>query len=85
MASWWNLWVWLECISVVSGCCCKEVYRYPHNITYPYSACISSFFAAAFLLLCSFKKNVFFRSCLLFLCNIANVPFKNLDHMDMAI
>ena len=19
-------WVWLECIGVVSGCCCKEVY-----------------------------------------------------------
>ena len=27
MASEWNLWVWLECIGVVSGCCCKEVYR----------------------------------------------------------
>ena len=24
----WNLWVWLECIGVVSGCCCKEVYNY---------------------------------------------------------
>ena len=35
--------MWLECIGVVSGCCCKEVYRYPHNITYPYSTCISSF------------------------------------------
>ena len=31
MASKWNLWVWLECIVVVSGCCCKEVYGYPHN------------------------------------------------------
>ena len=31
MASGWKLWVWLECIGVVSGCCCKEVYRYPHN------------------------------------------------------
>ena len=20
-----NLWVWLPCIGVVSGCCCKEV------------------------------------------------------------
>ena len=19
-----NLWVWLQCIGVVSGCCCKE-------------------------------------------------------------
>ena len=26
MASGWNLWVWLECIGVVSGCCCMEVY-----------------------------------------------------------
>ena len=25
MASGWNLWVWLPCIGVVSGCCCKEV------------------------------------------------------------
>ena len=35
MASGWNLWVWLECIGVVSGCCCKAVHvyirRYPHN------------------------------------------------------
>ena len=35
VASGWNLWVWLECIGVVSGGCCKEVYRCPHNITYP--------------------------------------------------
>ena len=27
VASRSNLWVWLECIGVVSGCC-KEVYRY---------------------------------------------------------
>ena len=26
--SGWNLWVWLQCIGVASGCCCKEVYRY---------------------------------------------------------
>ena len=54
MASGWNLWVWLQCIGVVSGCCYKEIYRFPHNITYPYSTCISSFFAASSLLLCSF-------------------------------
>ena len=35
-------WVWLECIGVVSGCCCMEVYRFPHNITYPYFTCISA-------------------------------------------
>ena len=34
----WNLWAWLECIGVVSGCSCKEVHvctcRYPHNNYY---------------------------------------------------
>ena len=25
MASGWNLWVRLQCIGVVSRCCCKEV------------------------------------------------------------
>ena len=34
VTSGWNLWVWLECIGVVSGCCCKEVYRYPQNNYY---------------------------------------------------
>ena len=34
VASGWNLWVWLDCIGVVSGWCCKEVYRYPHNNYY---------------------------------------------------
>ena len=33
MASRWNLWVWLECIGVVSMCC-KEVYIFPHNNYY---------------------------------------------------
>ena len=44
-------------MGVVSGCC-KEVYRFPHNTTYPYSTCISSFFAAASLLFFHLK-NVF--------------------------
>ena len=35
MVSGWNLWLWLQCIGVVSGCYCKEVYRFLHNITYP--------------------------------------------------
>ena len=26
MASGWTLWVWLECIGVVSGCCCVRRY-----------------------------------------------------------
>ena len=33
MTSGRNLWVWLECIGVVSECC-KEVYRYPDNNYY---------------------------------------------------
>ena len=38
MASGWNLLVWLECIGVVSGYCCKEVpvNRYPHKNYYFY-------------------------------------------------
>ena len=72
MASGWNLWVWLECIGVVSGCCCKEVYRFPHNITYPYSTCITSclqqdpYFFVHYL-------NVFSFLFMSFLCNIANI------------
>ena len=71
MASGWDLWVWLECIGEVSGCCCKEVYRYPHNnFNFPYSTCIfSSFLAAASLFLCSFIK-CFFHSCLCYFCAI---------------
>ena len=54
MASGWNLWVWLECIGVVSGCC-KEVNRYPHN-NYYFSLLhlLALFLAATSLLLCSF-------------------------------
>ena len=49
---------------MASGCCCKEVYRYPHNnyiLIFPiYSTCtLALFFAAASLLLCSLKKNFF--------------------------
>ena len=37
MASGWNLWAWLQCIGVASPCCCKELYRYPQVIKFPYS------------------------------------------------
>ena len=40
VASGWKLWVWLECIGVVSGCCYLEVYNYIDIliiiITFPY-------------------------------------------------
>ena len=56
MASRWNLWVWLECISVVRGFCCKEVERYPHNYyVFLYTPLVLALFlAAASILLCSF-------------------------------
>ena len=57
--------MWLECIGVVSRCCCKEVYRFPHN-TYPYSTCISSFLQQhPYLIVFSFL----FMLCL---CNICS-------------
>ena len=70
MVSGWILWVWLEYIGVVSGCCCKEVYRYPHNNYYfPYSTCISSFLAAAPYFFVHFLK-CFFLFCLCYFCAI---------------
>ena len=32
MASGWNPWVWLKCIGVFTGCCYKEIYRFPHSM-----------------------------------------------------
>ena len=32
----------MKSIGVATGCCCKEVYRFPHT-SYPYSSCICSF------------------------------------------
>ena len=62
MASGWNLWVWLECIGVVSGCCCKEVYRYPHNNYYfsLLSTCLLFFGSSIPVFLVHFY--MFFRS-----------------------
>ena len=58
MESGWNVWVWLVGVvsrrwelewvesmgvaTAVTGCGCKEVYRFPHT-TYPYSSCICYF------------------------------------------
>ena len=61
VASGGSLCVWLECMGLVSGCC-KEVYRFPHNITYPYSTFISSFFAPHPYFFVHFK-NVFSLIC----------------------
>ena len=89
MASGWNLWVWLECIGVVSGCCCKAVYRCPH-ITYPYSTCISSFLQQHPYFFIHFLKCFFVLVC--YFCALEQMllkehsrSFKNRDHMNMAI
>ena len=58
MTSGWNLWVWLKCIGVVSGCCCKDILIIIITFLYSTKSCISSFLAAASLFLCSFI-NVF--------------------------
>ena len=53
------------------GGCCKEVYRFPHNINYPYSTCISSFLQQHPYFFVHFE-NVFSFLFRLFLSNIAN-------------
>ena len=76
MASGWNLWVWLECIGVVSGCC-KEVYRFPHNNYY---------FSLLYLYYPFFWQQhpyffVHLKKCFrcLFLCNIANIAQRTFE------
>ena len=61
MASGWNLWMWLESIGLgwlVGVAIRRYIDILIIIITFPYSTCISSFLAAASLLLCSFL-NVF--------------------------
>ena len=59
--------VWLECIGVVSGCCCKEVYRFPHNITYPYTPLVLVLFCRC-IPTSLFILKMFFRFCLWYFC-----------------
>ena len=92
MESGWNLWVWLECIGVVSGCCCKEVYRFPHNSYYLSLLHLYwLFLAAASVLFCSFLKCFFILVYVIFVqyskrCSKKHLrSFKNRDHVNMAI
>ena len=81
MASGWNLWVWLPCIGVVSGCCCKEVW-YIDILTiiiiFPYSTCISSFFGSS-LPTSLFIKCFFGLVYVIFLQYIANVNHRTFE------
>ena len=72
MASGWNLWVWLKCIGVASGCCCKGVLYIDILIiiiNFPYSTCIRSFFGSS-ILTSLFIFKMFFRSCICFFFSI---------------
>ena len=78
MASGWNLWVWLPCIVWLVG---VVVRRYIDILTiiinFPYSTCISSFFASS---IPTSLLNVF--SCLvsvIFLQYIANVTQRTFE------
>ena len=62
MASGWNLWVWLECIGVISGCCCiKRYIDILIIIIIPYSTCICSFSGNS-IPISLFIFKMFFRS-----------------------
>ena len=87
VASGWNLWVWVPCIDVVSGCCCKEVYR-----CFPYSTCISSFLGSS-IPTSLFILKMFFRSSLCYFLTIYSKRYsknirdrsKNRDHANILI
>ena len=58
---------WVESMGVVTMCSVGVVVnRFPHNITYPYSTCISFFGSSIPTFLFIFK--MFFRSCLCYFC-----------------
>ena len=65
MATGWNLWVWLQCIGVVSGCCCKEVII----ITFPYSTCTT------LLALIIFEHSKYLNGKFIYF-----IPFRYVEH-----
>ena len=83
MASGWNLWAWLQCIGVVSRCCCKEVYNYIDIliiiINFPYSTCIRSFFGSSILTSLFIFKCFFGLVSDIFLQYIANVTHRTFE------
>ena len=81
MASGWNLWVWLQCIGVVSGCCCKEVYVdiLTMIINFPYSTCISSFFGSSIPTSLFILKCFFVLVYVIFVQYIANITQRTFE------
>ena len=70
-----NLWVWLKCIGVVSGCC-EEAYRFSHNyylfLYINYILQLYSFLQQQPYFFVHFLNVVLFLF-MSFLCTIANV------------
>ena len=70
-------------MGVVTGCGCKEVYRFPHT-TYPYSSCICSFLQQH-PTFCSFKKMFFVLVPVLFCNYIFVITFYVLNNFSRSI
>ena len=60
MASGWNLWVQLECIGVVSECCCKEYFSLYTPLVLALFWQHHPYFFVHYLM--------FFHSCLCYFC-----------------
>ena len=81
MASGWNRWVWLQCIGVASGCCCKEdINILTIIINFPYSTCISSFIGSS-IPTSLFIFKMFFRPCFRYFFTI----YSNVTHRTFEI
>ena len=85
MTSGWNVWMWLQCIGVVNGYCCKKIYRFPHNITYLYTPLVLALFCSCFpTSLFIFK--MFFHCCLCHYLQYSKCCSKNFrDHSKIEI
>ena len=74
---------------MVSGCCYKEVYRYPHNNYYfsLYTTLVLAFFGSS-IPTSLFIFTMFFRSCLFYAINQTlfkdhSISFKNRVHANI--
>ena len=63
---------------MVSGCCCKEVYRFPNNVTYPWTPLVLALFLQQHPYFFVHLK-IFLVLALLFLCNIASVAERTFE------
>ena len=68
---------------MASRCCCKEVYRYPHNnysfLLYIYSTCIRTFFGSSIPTSLFILKMFFGLVSVIFLQYIANVTHRTFE------